>query len=63
MVNDTNAPTNTFLRTVGPIRDFYDDASRLLRKCTKPDARELRQTAYATGIGFLIMGFVDILLN
>ena len=58
MPQDTNAPSNAFLRTVGPARKFIEDASRLLRKCSKPDARELKQTAYATGLGLLVMGFV-----
>lgn len=43
--------------------EFISDAKRLLRMCTKPDAREFKKIAIACGIGFAIMGFIGYIVK
>ena len=43
-----------FLSALG----FAADSSRLVRRCAKPDADEIRKTFTASAVGFLLMGFV-----
>ena len=45
-------------RTLEPMRRFAMDSYRLVKRCTKPDAKEFKEIAFATTVGFLIMGFV-----
>lgn len=52
------APQNQFLATIEPARKFALDSYRLIKRCTKPDAKEFKEIAMATSVGFLIMGFI-----
>jgi len=38
--------------------EFGKDSQRLVRACTKPDAKEFKKIAVACAIGFAIMGFI-----
>ncbi|KAH7648436.1 Sec61-gamma subunit of translocation complex [Cryptosporidium xiaoi] len=40
------------------VQEFTLDSIRLVRRCTKPDAREFRSVAYACTVGFFLMGFI-----
>ena len=44
-------------------RDFIKDSTHLVKRCTKPDRKEFTAIAKATGIGFLIMGFVGFFVK
>eukprot|EP00981_Chlorochromonas_danica_P005373 scaffold1088_cov177-Ochromonas_danica.AAC.9 len=48
---------------VDPLVQFYKDSAHLVKKCTKPDHKEFARIARATGIGFLIMGFVGFFVK
>jgi len=48
---------------VKPIQDFVVDSKRLLKKCTKPDRKEFKKIALATGIGFAVMGFIGFFVK
>jgi len=39
------------------------DSVHLVKKCTKPDRKEFVKIAWATGVGFLIMGFVGFFVK
>uniref|UniRef100_A0A0G4IF38 Protein translocase SEC61 complex gamma subunit, archaeal and eukaryotic n=1 Tax=Chromera velia CCMP2878 TaxID=1169474 RepID=A0A0G4IF38_9ALVE len=39
-------------------KEFANDSVRLVRRCTKPDAKEFKKIAVACSIGFAIMGFI-----
>ncbi|CUV07409.1 unnamed protein product [Cryptosporidium hominis] len=39
-------------------QEFALDSIRLVRRCTKPDAKEFRNVAYACTVGFFLMGFI-----
>merc|ERR1711924_463478 len=41
-----------------PLKDFFVSSDRLLRKCTKPDRKEFKKIAFATTLGFAVMGFI-----
>ena len=41
---------------VQPLKQFVKDSVHLVKKCTKPDRKEFTRIAWATGVGFLIMG-------
>ena len=43
---------------IQPLQQFAKDSIHLVKKCTKPDRKEFVQIARATGVGFLIMGFI-----
>ena len=43
---------------VEPLKQFAKDSMHLVKKCTKPDRKEFMAIARATGVGFLIMGFI-----
>jgi protein transport protein SEC61 subunit gamma-like protein len=45
------------------LTNFFKDSAYLVKRCTKPDASEFAKIAYATGIGFLIMGFVGFFVK
>ncbi|KAK3856202.1 hypothetical protein Pcinc_037457 [Petrolisthes cinctipes] len=46
-----------------PAHQFYVDAVRLIRRCTKPNQREFLQIAKATAVGFCIMGFIGFIVK
>mmetsp|Transcript_588 Transcript_588/g.779 ORF Transcript_588/g.779 Transcript_588/m.779 type:complete len:80 (-) Transcript_588:389-628(-) len=47
-----------FSTTVAPLRQFAMDSVRLIKRCTKPDAKEFKEIAMATTVGFFTMGFI-----
>jgi len=48
---------------VEPLGKFYTDSVYLVQKCTKPDKEEFFKIAWATGSGFLIMGFIGFFVK
>eukprot|EP00808_Paulinella_micropora_P030828 g10559.t1 len=54
---------NSLMATIAPVTQFYKDSKRLIKKCTKPDAKEFRKIATATCVGFLVMGFVGFFVK
>lgn len=48
---------------VEPGRQFFKDSYRLVKKCTKPDRKEFKKIAFATAIGFAIMGFIGFFVK
>ncbi|CEM17673.1 unnamed protein product [Vitrella brassicaformis CCMP3155] len=45
------------------MKEFTQDSVRLVRRCTKPDAKEFRKIALACAIGFAIMGFIGFFVK
>lgn len=43
--------------------EFVFDSARLVKRCTKPDAREFKKIATACAIGFGIMGFIGYIVK
>ena len=48
---------------IQPLREFFKDSMHLVKKCTKPDRKEFEAIAKATGVGFLIMGFIGFFVK
>lgn len=48
---------------IEPLTRFVKDSTYLVKKCTKPDQKEFARIARATGIGFLIMGFIGFFVK
>jgi protein transport protein SEC61 subunit gamma and related proteins len=48
---------------ITPLTEFVRDSRHLIQKCTKPDTDEFARVARATGIGFLIMGFIGFFVK
>jgi len=48
---------------VKPTKQFGIDSYRLVQKCTKPDAKEFSKIAFATAIGFAVMGFIGFFVK
>ena len=48
---------------IQPLTKFAKDSVMLIRACTKPDMKEFKKIAFATGIGFLIMGFIGFFVK
>ena len=48
---------------IEPLRQFAKDSVHLVKKCTKPDRKEFTAIAKATGVGFLIMGFIGFFVK
>ena len=48
---------------IEPLRQFAKDSVHLVKKCTKPDRKEFLAIARATGVGFLIMGFIGFFVK
>ena len=46
-----------------PFQGFVKDSIHLVKKCTKSDKKEFMAIAKATGIGFLIMGFIGFFVK
>jgi len=65
MVKKTKQPTtdNALMATVEPAVRFAQDSYRLLKRCTKPDAKEFKRIAVATAVGFLVMGFIGFFVK
>merc|ERR1712131_475277 len=45
-------------QVIDPARVYMKDAIRFVRRPTKPDHKEFKKIAFATAIGFFIMGFI-----
>ena len=45
------------------LTDFAFSSVRLVKKCTKPDAREFKKIVFACSMGFLIMGFIGYMVK
>ncbi|CAF0884474.1 unnamed protein product [Brachionus calyciflorus] len=50
-------------KLVEPGKQFFKDSYRLVKKCTKPDRKEFQKIAFATAIGFAIMGFIGFFVK
>jgi protein transport protein SEC61 subunit gamma and related proteins len=48
---------------IEPLKQFAKDSIHLVKKCTKPDRKEFTMIARATGVGFLIMGFIGFFVK
>ncbi len=48
---------------VDPAKQFFKDSYRLVKRCTKPDRKEFQKIAFATAIGFAIMGFIGFFVK
>jgi len=48
---------------IEPLKQFAKDSMHLVKKCTKPDRKEFMLIARATGLGFLIMGFIGFFVK
>ncbi|XP_038176408.1 protein transport protein Sec61 subunit gamma-like [Arvicola amphibius] len=48
---------------VEPSQQFVKDSIRLVKRCTKPDRKELQKIAMATAIGFPITGFIGLFVK
>jgi len=48
---------------IEPLKQFAKDSIHLVKKCTKPDRKEFTIIAKATGVGFLIMGFIGFFVK
>lgn len=48
---------------IEPLKQFAKDSVHLVKKCTKPDRKEFTNIARATGVGFLIMGFIGFFVK
>lgn len=59
-LTDANHPVGYLLTS---LKEFGADSVRLVRRCTKPDAREFRRIAYACAVGFLLMGFIGYFIK
>ena len=51
-------PQNAFSATIAPAVKFAKESYMLVKFCTKPDAKEFKEIATATTIGFVVMGFI-----
>lgn len=56
-------PANSFQAAIDPARRFAQDSFRLVKRCTKPDAKEFKKIALATTVGFLVMGFLGFFVK
>ncbi|EFA83749.1 protein transport protein SEC61 gamma subunit [Heterostelium album PN500] len=48
---------------VAPLKEFAKNSIRLFKKCTKPDQQEFQKIAFATLVGFCIMGFIGFFVK
>ncbi|CAG0900150.1 unnamed protein product [Cyprideis torosa] len=46
-----------------PMKVFCKDSIRLVKRCTKPDRKEFQKIAFATAVGFAIMGFIGFFVK
>eukprot|EP00451_Oxyrrhis_marina_P000622 CAMPEP_0204271698 /NCGR_PEP_ID=MMETSP0468-20130131/20812_1 /ASSEMBLY_ACC=CAM_ASM_000383 /TAXON_ID=2969 /ORGANISM="Oxyrrhis marina" /LENGTH=77 /DNA_ID=CAMNT_0051247433 /DNA_START=51 /DNA_END=284 /DNA_ORIENTATION=+ len=45
------------------LKEFAASSNRLVRKCTKPDAKEFKKIAVSCSMGFAIMGFIGYMVK
>ncbi|ETV71020.1 protein transporter Sec61 subunit gamma [Aphanomyces astaci] len=48
---------------IEPLKQFAKNSVHLVKKCTKPDRKEFARIAGATGVGFLLMGFIGFFVK
>ena len=48
---------------IAPLKDFSKNSVRLLRKCTKPDAKEYTKVCVRTALGFIVMGVIGFFVK
>eukprot|EP00924_Labyrinthula_sp_SR-Ha-C_P013607 maker-scaffold_5-snap-gene-8.8-mRNA-1 protein AED:0.00 eAED:0.00 QI:133/1/1/1/0.33/0/4/2060/70 len=48
---------------IEPLTEFARQSYHLVQKCNKPDQREFKRVAFATSVGFLIMGFTGFFVK
>lgn len=58
-----SAPQNSLQAALEPAKRFAQDSMRLVKRCTKPDAKEFKKIALATTVGFLVMGFLGFFVK
>jgi protein translocase SEC61 complex gamma subunit len=46
-----------------PMKEFTKNSIRLVKRCTKPDAKEYRKICFQTIVGFSIMGFIGFFVK
>ncbi|QDZ17563.1 Sec61-gamma subunit or ER translocon [Chloropicon primus] len=46
-----------------PLQDFAKNSVRLIKRCTKPDAKEYKKICFQTIVGFSIMGFIGFFVK
>ncbi|XP_021058905.1 protein transport protein Sec61 subunit gamma-like [Mus pahari] len=51
------------VQSVEPSRQFVKDSILLVKRCTKPNRKELQRTTLATAIGFAMMGFIGFFVK
>jgi len=61
--NENEVAENSFQSAILPAKRFAADSYRLIKRCTKPDAKEFKKIAIATTVGFLVMGFLGFLVK
>jgi protein transport protein SEC61 subunit gamma-like protein len=61
--SSVSAPQNSFQAALDPAKRFAQDSFRLVKRCTKPDAKEFKKIALATTVGFLVMGFLGFFVK
>ncbi|KAF2150464.1 protein translocase SEC6 [Myriangium duriaei CBS 260.36] len=44
-------------------KDFLEDGTKFLNRCTKPDKREFIKISQAVGVGFLVMGVIGYVVK
>lgn len=48
---------------IEPLKEFAKSSIHLVKKCTKPDRKEFQRIFTATGVGFLLMGFIGFFVK
>ncbi|KAJ1462740.1 hypothetical protein M885DRAFT_505791 [Pelagophyceae sp. CCMP2097] len=46
-----------------PMKQFIKDSVHLVKKCTKPDRKEFTRIAWATSVGFVVIGFIGFFVK
>lgn len=57
------APKNSLLAAIAPVTEFANNSISFIRNCKYPEAKEFVQTANATTVGFLAMGFIGFFVK
>ena len=45
------------------LKTFSKDSIRLVKRCTKPDAKEFTKITSKTALGFVVMGFIGFFVK
>jgi len=57
---DSNVLTESVLK---PLKEFYKNSAHFITRCEKPDKAEFTKVAFATSVGFLMMGFIGFFVK